>query len=142
MIKNLIWVKKELNQKGFDIKLWDCYRPFHIQKILYDEFPVKGYVADPIWGSIHNRGTAVDITLTEMNGRDIDMGSQFDDFSNRSHISYRNLPVDVLSRRELLHNTMILNNFVSIKMEWWHFEFIEARKYPKFDDPFPCYRDW
>jgi zinc D-Ala-D-Ala dipeptidase len=141
-LKKILKIRKLFNLNGLDIKMWDCYRPYHVQKLLYEVFPVKGYVADPNGGSIHNRGTAVDITLTDMNGNQLDMGSGYDDFSGRSHLSYKNLPDSILKKRQLLHETMLKNGFLSIKMEWWHFEMLDARKYPILNDPFPCDDAW
>jgi len=142
VIKKLLGVRKILRSKGFDFRLLDCYRPLDVQKLLYDAYPVKGFVADPVGGSIHNRGTAVDLTLTDIDGNELEMGSKYDEFSAKSYYSYNNLPDSILNYRRLLHNTMIDNNFVPIRMEWWHFEFDRARKYRKMNDPFPCGDAW
>lgn len=141
-IKALMLVHKELKSKGLRIKLLDCYRPYYVQKILFKAFPVKGYIADTIGGSIHNRGTAVDITLTDMDGNELEMGSEYDEFSARSHTSYKYLPDSVINRRNLLHQIMKSFNFVPIRMEWWHFELFEARKYSILNDSLPCANDW
>ena len=142
VVKALIVVKSLLSKSAYGIKILDCYRPFDVQKILYNKFPVKGYVADTIGGSIHNRGTAVDLSLTDLTGNDLEMGSEYDEFSIRSHISYNQLPDSVYNRRQFLRKTMLENHFVPIRMEWWHFEFDEARKFPKLNDPFPCLAEW
>jgi zinc D-Ala-D-Ala dipeptidase len=142
VIKKVLAIRKLLNQNGLDIKLLDCYRPLSVQKILYDAFPVRGYVADPIGGSIHNRGTAIDITLTNLSGNELDLGSKYDEFSIKSHAHYKNLPDTTLYYRSLLRKTMQNNNFVPILMEWWHFESQDARNYPKMDLPFPCEDEW
>jgi D-alanyl-D-alanine dipeptidase len=142
VLKKMLKIRNEVRKYGLDIKLLDCYRPFDVQKLLYEVFPVKGYVADPVGGSIHNRGTAIDVTLTDLAGNDLDMGSGYDEFSPKSHYSYQNLPDSILNRRLLLHKIMINNNFVPIRMEWWHFEDVLARKYKNMNDPFPCGNDW
>jgi D-alanyl-D-alanine dipeptidase len=142
VIKSLLEVKKVLNRNGFGIRILDCYRPLDIQKKLYNKFPVKGYVADTIGGSIHNRGTAVDLSLTDLYGNGMEMGSEYDEFSVRSHISYKLLPDTVFQCRQFLRKIMMENHFVPIRMEWWHFEFDEARKFKKLNDSFPCSVDW
>lgn len=138
VVKSLMKVRKIFLEKGVDIKMLDCYRPLAVQKILYEAFPVPGYVADTIGGSIHNRGTAVDLTLTDLQGKELEMGSAYDELSFRSNINFKNLPDSVIRNRFLLRETMSENGFVPIKSEWWHFESAEARKYPKTNDPFPC----
>jgi D-alanyl-D-alanine dipeptidase len=142
LVKAIIKAMKVFNQKGLNIKLLDCYRPLDVQKLLYNKFPFKGYVADPIGGSIHNRGTAVDLTFADMNGKELDMGSDYDEFSAHSHYSYKNLSDTIIKRRKFLHETMIKYNFLPIRMEWWHFEFIDARKYKIINDSIPCSDNW
>jgi zinc D-Ala-D-Ala dipeptidase len=140
--KKIIEIKPFINKIGLDIKMWDCYRPLAVQQILFDAFPIPGFVADPVGGSIHNRGTAVDITLTDLNGNDLDMGSGYDEFTFRSHISYKDLADTTIRLRFFLRETMLAGGFVPIRSEWWHFEYIDARKFPKTNDPFPCGKEW
>jgi D-alanyl-D-alanine dipeptidase len=66
------------------------------------------------------------------------MGSEYDEFSIRSHFSYKNLSEKERENRNLLRQTMQKNDFVPINSEWWHFEFVDARKFHKLNDPFPC----
>ncbi|NJO88685.1 MAG: M15 family metallopeptidase [Chloroflexia bacterium] len=87
-VKDLMRAQNIFREKGFRIKLLDCYRPIDVQKVLYEAFPVSGYVADPIGGSIHNRGTAVDLTLVDSFGNELDMGTKFDDLTVRSNHGY------------------------------------------------------
>ncbi len=137
-VKDLLKVQEIFKQKGFKLKLLDCYRPYDVQKILYDAFPVSGYVADPVGGSIHNRGTAVDLTLVDSFGNELDMGSEYDELSVRSNHGYIGFPDTVLQNRKLLRETMNACNFVTIRLEWWHYNHQFARKYPKLNDAFPC----
>lgn len=51
-------------------------------------FPNPIYVADPALGSIHNRG-AVDITLVDLEGNELDMGTTFDFFGKEAHHAYQ-----------------------------------------------------
>jgi D-alanyl-D-alanine dipeptidase len=137
-VKDLMRAQNIFRKKGFRIKLLDCYRPIDVQWVLYEAFPVSGYVADPIGGSIHNRGTAVDLTLVDSFGNELDMGTKFDDLTVRSNHGYIGFPDTILQNRKLLRETMNACNFVAIRLEWWHYNHQFARKYPKLNDRFPC----
>ena len=95
-------------------------------------------MADPVGGSIHNRGTAVDLTLVDSTGKELDMGSQYDELSIRSNHGYIGFSDTILQNRKLLRETMNACNFVTIRLEWWHYNHQFARKYPKINDKFPC----
>ncbi len=137
-VKDLMKAQNIFRERGFRIKLLDCYRPIDVQKVLYEAFPVSGYVADPIGGSIHNRGTAVDLTLVDSFGNELDMGTKFDDLTVRSNHGYIGFPDIILQNRKLLRETMNACNFVTIRLEWWHYNHQFARKFPKLNDKFPC----
>ncbi len=137
-VKDLLKAQEKFKQLGFRLKMLDCYRPYHVQRKLFEAFPVPGYVADPVGGSVHNKGSAVDLTLVDNRGNELDMGTPFDDLSRKSHHSYTNFPDTILKNRRLLLNIMRKNNFTPISMEWWHYNHGDAKKYPKIDDAFPC----
>lgn len=116
--------------RGLRIKFFDCYRPFAVQKKMWELFPNPIYLANPYTkGSIHNRGGAVDITLINIEGKELEMGTGFDHFGREAHHAYSNLPDTVLSNRKLLKETMEAYGFNSITSEWWHYNFKSARKY-------------
>ncbi|OQX99463.1 MAG: hypothetical protein B6I20_09910 [Bacteroidetes bacterium 4572_117] len=136
--KALIKVQSVLQKSKKSLKLFDCYRPFSVQKILFKKFPFSGYVADTIGGSIHNRGSAVDITIVDKYGEEMDMGTEFDELSIKANHNYHFLPDTVLKNRVFLKNLMMSHNFIPIRSEWWHYNYADARKYPKIDDEFLC----
>ncbi|WP_378178774.1 M15 family metallopeptidase [Aquimarina sp. SS2-1] len=121
--KALIRANKEFMKKGYRIKLFDCYRPYSVQKKMWKIFPNPGYVADPKGGSIHNKGAAVDITLTDLQGNQLDMGTDFDHFGKEAHHSYKELSDEVITNRTLLREIMEKHGFSIIKTEWWHYNF-------------------
>lgn len=120
-IKQLIKANDEFKKHGYRIKFFDCYRPLSIQKKMWKIFPDKRYVANPKKGSNHNRGTAVDITLVDSLGVELDMGTEFDHFGNKAHHAYPYLPKPVLENRMLLKAVMETHGFWSITSEWWHY---------------------
>lgn len=114
------YLKKKYN---FRIKIFDGYRPLSVQKKMWEIYPDDRYVANPATGSRHNRGAAVDVTIIDSNGIQLDMGTEFDNFTEKAHPSYTNLPEKVLYNRKLLSSTMVKYGFYPITTEWWHFDF-------------------
>jgi len=100
--KDLLQANKDFNELKYKIKIFDCYRPFHVQAIMFKKFPVKGYVADSIGGSVHNRASAIDLSITDMQNNEIDMGSNFDDLSYKSNHNYKYFSDTILNNRLLL----------------------------------------
>ncbi|GAA3747465.1 M15 family metallopeptidase [Flavobacterium ginsengisoli] len=120
-VKALIAANKDFQKKGYKIKLYDCYRPLDIQKKMWEIVSNPIYVADPKKGSIHNRGGAVDISLVDVTGKEVDMGTSFDFFGIMASHNFKQLSKDILSNRKYLKNTMIKNGFNSFDSEWWHY---------------------
>ena len=127
-----------LEKKQMSLKLFDCYRPRSVQAIMFKKFPVSGYVADSIGGSVHNRASAVDLTILDKNGKALDMGTEFDELSIKSNHTYLYFSDTILKNRLFLKELMISCNFTPIRSEWWHYNHIESRKFPKINDPFLC----
>ena len=125
--KALVKANQELIKKGFRIKLFDCYRPLDVQKKMWKILPGTNYVANPKKGSKHNRGAAVDLTLVDSLGNELDMGTKFDFFGPEAHHTYLNHSKEVLQNRKLLKETLAKYNFKSIYNEWWHYEFRPER---------------
>lgn len=120
-VKALIAANKDFNKKGFKIKLYDCYRPVSIQKKMWEIVSNPEYVADPKKGSIHNRGGAVDISLVDVTGKEVDMGTAFDFFGPRASHNFTMLSNEVKDNRKYLKKIMIKNGFNSFDSEWWHY---------------------
>jgi len=136
--KKLIIANDSLKKRGFRIKFFDCYRPLTIQKKMWEIYPDKRYVADPVKGSNHNRGSAIDITLVDSLGNELDMGTEFDFFGRKAHHAYQNLPEQVLENRKLLKSVMEANEFWSITSEWWHYNLVKSYQYKVSDFKTEC----
>ncbi|MBK6947212.1 MAG: M15 family metallopeptidase [Haliscomenobacter sp.] len=125
--KALLKVHRELGKKGLGLKMYDCYRPHSIQWALWKKVPDPRYVADPRKGSMHNRGSAVDLTVVELaTGKELDMGTPFDYFGVEAYIDYQKLPENVLNNRKTLRDLMVANGFRTTRTEWWHFSYALA----------------
>ena len=137
-VKALIAANKDFIEKGYRIKLFDCYRPLSIQKKMWEIVPKPEYVADPKKGSIHNRGGAVDITLVDSNGKELEMGTSFDYFGFEASHSFPTLPRKVKSNRKFLKKIMIENGFNPFDSEWWHYNLKTGLKDPVSNQKWNC----
>lgn len=119
----LVKANEAFKQLGYRIKLFDCYRPLSVQKKMWKILPGTHYVANPAKGSKHNRGAAVDLTLVDAQGKELNMGTPFDFFGKEAHHTYTQHSKEVLESRKLLKETLNKYNFKSIYSEWWHYEY-------------------
>jgi D-alanyl-D-alanine dipeptidase len=120
-VQALVSANEDFMKDGYKIKLFDCYRPLSIQKKMWEIVSNPAYVADPKKGSIHNRGGAVDISLVDATGKELDMGTPFDFFGIQASHNYTKLSKKVLSNRKYLKKVMVRNGFNSFDSEWWHY---------------------
>jgi D-alanyl-D-alanine dipeptidase len=133
----IVDIHQQLQEKGLGLKMYDCYRPRPIQWELWKKVPDPRYVADPRKGSMHNRGGAVDLTIVDSLGQELDMGTDFDFFGRRAYHAYQELPDSVLANRTLLKTTMETNGFKAIRTEWWHYSY-QGKSYPLDDMVWEC----
>lgn len=124
-------------EKGYVLVMYDCYRPYGFQKVMYELVNDPRYVAPPGKGSNHNRGQAVDISLADNNGNLLDMGTPFDDFTEDSYSHSKNIPRQTRKNRKLLRNIMTEAGFSVYKYEWWHFDY-KKQQYETADDRWDC----
>ena len=101
--------------------MFDCYRPQPIQQKMWAIKPDVRYVANPAKGSDHNRGIAVDLTILDRNGKPLDMGTAFDEFSPKSYHTYLELSPEIFKNRSLLKTTMASVGLHHIDTEWRHY---------------------
>jgi D-alanyl-D-alanine dipeptidase len=87
------------------------------------------YVADPRTGSLHNFGFAIDLSLEDETGRELDMGTPFDDFTalsrpdqERENKEEGKLSTEQLEHRSILRNVMLKAGFIQLPIEWWHYD--------------------
>jgi D-alanyl-D-alanine dipeptidase len=110
----------------------DALRPQRVQQQLWDALAgtdLQMYLANPQRGSIHSFGMALDITLLDADGRELDMGTGFDDMTELSHpalearfLANGALTAQQAANRQLLRDAMFQAGFVGINTEWWHFD--------------------
>ena len=122
---------------GHRLLVLDALRPHRVQVQLWDHLDGTGlrqYVADPARGSIHSFGMALDATLIDATGRELDMGTGFDEMTELSHprleaqhLASGALTPMQLQHRALLRRVLTLGNFNSIDNEWWHFDMLDRQ---------------
>ncbi len=126
-------------EKGYRIKIYDCYRPLDVQKKMWEKVPRPTYVGNPYGkGSIHNKGAAVDISLETLDGCYVEMGSDYDYFGREAHIDNYNFSKEILANRKLLFEGMRNVGFNTIRTEWWHFSYRKNWSYKTLNVPLPC----
>lgn len=148
-------VSNELIVLGYRLKVFDAYRPvcavkhfmlwgiedqdvrmkpYFYPDLQKQELFEKGYIAKQ---SSHSRGSTIDLTLFDMSaGKDADMGSPFDLFSEASHPDYLGITEEQYKNRMILRNSMLRNGFLPIDCEWWHFT-LDEEPYPDTYFEFP-----
>ena len=115
-------IQEELGKKGLGLKIYDAYRPYSVSCALWKAAPDKRYVANPRRGSHHNRGIAADLTIIDLHtGKELDMGTGFDNFTDTAHHDFAALPPQVIANRRLLKNIMWKYGFNFVPTEWWHY---------------------
>jgi D-alanyl-D-alanine dipeptidase len=132
---SLVAVNKDLKQMGLRLKIYDAYRPLSIQWKLWHVVPDPDFVADPRKGSRHNRGAAVDVTIIDSLGNELEMPTPYDDFTEKAGSDYMNLPEKAINDRALLRRIMVKHGFLPLKTEWWHFDFRGWEQFDIMDEP-------
>lgn len=126
--KKLIKAHEKVKEKGYRIKVWDAYRPMNVQETLYEMFPNSPFVAKPPEKPItsgfrprHNNGMAVDITLVDENGQELEMPSEFDDFTEKACPTRDDMTKEAKKNIDYLMEIMLDLGFRIHSQEWWHF---------------------
>jgi zinc D-Ala-D-Ala dipeptidase len=130
--KKAIKIAKNL---GYRFKIFDAFRPQEAQQILWNHTPDPNFLADPARGSAHSRGVAIDLTLIDVSGKELDMGTEFDAFTPLSyHAVTEGISVEAQKNRLVLLGIMSSAGWDFYKNEWWHYQLFDAKKYPLISD--------
>ncbi len=120
---------------GLRFKVFDAFRPSEAQWVLWNHTPDPEFLADPKRGSPHSMGAAVDLTLIDASGHELDMGTAFDAFTPRSHHGVLDIPPDAQRNRALLLGLMTAAGWDFYRNEWWHYQLFSPRgKYEVLSD--------
>lgn len=117
---------KNLNLK---LKIFDSFRPIEVQKYMFEKFP-GDFVSNPENGAIpHCRGVALDLTLCDVEGRELEMGSDFDEFSQLAFHNCLEISSEAQRNRLILLGLMTAAGFDFYSKEWWHYQLFKPREY-------------
>jgi D-alanyl-D-alanine dipeptidase len=130
-LENVVaWLRQRA--PGCTALVLDALRPQRVQEQLWaalDGTPLQMYLANPARGSIHSFGMALDITILDADGRELDMGTVFDDMSERSQparetqlLAAGEITQAQVANRQLLRDAMHQAGFKGIATEWWHYD--------------------
>lgn len=119
---------------GYRIKVFDAYRPREAQFKLWEHTPDPNFLANPETGSPHSRGVAIDLTLIDENGEELDMGTGFDDFTEKSYHSNTEISAEAQKNRRILLGIMTAAGWDWYDNEWWHYQLFNPRAYPLLND--------
>lgn len=120
--------------QGLTVKIFDAYRPSEVQWALWNHSPDPDFLADPRRGSPHSRGVAIDLTLCDADGNELDMGTPFDAFTPLSHHGNTGVSAEAQRNRFLLMGIMTTAGWDFYRNEWWHYQLFNSREYPLLSD--------
>lgn len=121
-VKKLAAVCNDLAELGLSLKIWDGFRPVSAQFKLWEVCPDPTFVANPEKGfSSHSRGNTVDVTLVDRDGNELEMPSEFDDFSAKANRDFSDCTETAAAHAQLLEVLMEKHGFYGYFDEWWHF---------------------
>jgi D-alanyl-D-alanine dipeptidase len=120
---------------GLKLKIFDGFRPIEVQQYMFDKFPSDdpngGFISNPQNGSIpHCRGVAIDLTLTDSRGQELEMGTDFDEFSDLAFHNCDKISAAAQRNRLILLGLMTAAGFDFYSKEWWHYQLFKPREYP------------
>jgi D-alanyl-D-alanine dipeptidase len=128
-IRKLAQVARELEEKGYRLVLWDGWRPASAQKALWAAKPDGRFLTPPNRISRHTRGTSVDVSLADRNGKILEMPSDHDEFTDRADEDFSDVTKEVAQRARLLRKAMFRAGFSGVPDEWWHYDLRDWASY-------------
>lgn len=133
-IKKLKKAEELAEQKWYKLKIWDAYRPDEAQTLMWKTYkPWMSYkekkkiIAPPIslfwWSwSKHWKWQAVDVTLTDKDGKELWMPTKFDEFKWCKYNDIKSWNTPEKKRALELRDIMYKAGFKPYDGEWWHFD--------------------
>ena len=160
-VEKLLAAQKDL--KIYKFKIWDGYRPRSVQKTIYHKFWDELHWQHPNWSEDqisaeagmyvtypdnpqriphHSTGGAVDLSLVDKSGKELEMGTPFDHFGPEAwqfHYEQDNTNEAARNNRNLLRNALLAQDFNPYPYEWWHFDYGDQLWAASRQKPFAIY---
>jgi len=121
-IRKLRRVARDLEEEGYRLVIWDAWRPASAQRALWKAKPDGKFLTPPSKISRHRRGTSVDVSLADKEGKILQMPSDFDEFNAKADEDFSDVPKEAAKRARILRNIMFNAGFSGVPDEWWHFD--------------------
>ena len=121
-LRKLRRAARQLQEDGYRLVIWDAWRPSFAQKALWKAKPDGKYLTPPSKISRHRRGTSVDVSLADQDGKILEMPSDFDEFSAKADEDFSDVPPEVAKRARTLRKAMFAAGFSGVPDEWWHYD--------------------
>lgn len=140
----IVRVHQKLKEKNLGLVIFDGYRPWSVTKLFWEvvELDQRKFVANPEKGSKHNRGSAVDLSIYDLEtGELLEMPSDFDNFTEKASPGYKGGTAQQRENRDLLRALMEAEGFTVNSNEWWHFDYKDWEKYAIYDIAFSDIRN-
>ena len=136
--------------EGYTFKIYDAWRSVETQSDLYYEYynklasdganrglsseelhkMARTFVSFPDTSAefsfVHSSGGAIDLTVIDENGVELDMGCGFDDFSDLAETCFfeeEGKDPTARQNRRILYRAMTAAGFTNYPCEWWHYDF-------------------
>lgn len=119
---------------GFQFRIFDGFRPTEAVRALWDHTPNPEFLSPPWSGSPHSRGAAIDLTLLDEAGVELEMGTEFDAMTVLSHHARTEISRCAQKNRALLLGIMTAAGWDCYMNEWWHYQLFRPRRYPTLSD--------
>ena len=128
--EKLVKASKSVQALGYRLKVWDAYRPVSAQEKLFEVYPDPMFVLPPNPNMSHQKGVTFDITLTDMEGNEVEMPTPFDDFSKKAKRASFNTWTAVAQKHYLiLDKAMTEAGFNGYENEWWDYRDSQMDEY-------------
>ena len=121
-IRKLRRVARDLQKEGYRLVVWDAWRPASAQRALWKAKPDGKFLTPPSKISRHRRGTSVDVSLADQEGKILEMPSDFDEFNAKADEDFSDVPKEAAKRARILRNAMFNAGFSGVPDEWWHYD--------------------
>lgn len=121
-VKKLMQVQEELRAQGLSLKIWDAFRPAEAQSAIWEAYPNATFITNPAATYADNTyGSAVDITLVDGNGVELEMPTGFDTYTSLADRNYGDCGQEAGENATMLQELMGRNGFTYTQTSWWHF---------------------
>ena len=137
ILPNLEKAVKQFKKDGYTVIIYDAYRPTSVQQRWFDVVRVHKWVADPSigMGGVHDRGTAIDMSLIDRDGKELEMPTPMHTFTEASARSSTEMTETARANMDYMKEVMVGCGFTYINSEWWHFQDVNTKYYLPTDHP-------